>query len=212
MSSVIILAGGRSSRMGTDKAFLEFRGRYFIELIVDKALKVSDDVVITIGDKCQGDFELVSSDNRIRILSDVYNLANPLGGLLTGFDQVKNAYAAVVACDLPMVRSEVLEFLYERALNHSAAIPRWEAERIEPLCAVYKVDDAIAAARKIISEGRNGPRNMVAKLKDPCYVQITELRGCDKDLASFQNINSAEDYSNLINDRLRNPSGLVLGQ
>jgi molybdenum cofactor guanylyltransferase len=197
MMSAIILAGGKSSRMGTDKAFLKYRGKYFIELLKEQARKVSDDVIIAIGEKDRGKFEFLLNDGGVTILNDKFNISNPLGGMITGFDQANKVYAATIACDLPRAQSRVLEFLYKKAQNHSAAIPMWADNKIEPLCAVYQVEEARQAALETVNSRNGGPRNMVLKMKDVCFVSVSEFQACDKDLGSFLNINSEEDYSNL---------------
>lgn len=197
MMSVVILAGGLSTRMGADKAFLQYNGKYFVELVKDQATKVSSDILIAVGERKIADFEFLLSDSRVKILHDRFKLSNPLGGMFTGFREAKNAYIATIACDHPKIRSEVLEFLYEKAQNQSAAVPVWEADKIEPLCAVYNVNEAISASARVIQEGTGSPRNMVAALEKVIYVSMSEIRRFDKDLDSFYNINSMEDYSRL---------------
>jgi len=117
--------------MGKDKAFLLFKGKTFISLIVGEVAKVSDEIVVSIGSKSSEAFEKVLPPT-VSILPDSYHIANPMGGMISAFDHVTNAYAAVVACDLPLLHGEVLRFLFSKALCHSAAVPRWENGYVEP--------------------------------------------------------------------------------
>jgi molybdopterin-guanine dinucleotide biosynthesis protein A len=80
VSKQVRLAGGKSSRMGTDKAFLHYAGKTFISLITDKLLKITDDVVVAIGRKDKRDFEPLLRDGRIRIMNDTHYLENPYRG------------------------------------------------------------------------------------------------------------------------------------
>lgn len=194
--SVIVLAGGRSTRMGRDKAFLLYRGRAFISTIVKEALEVSDEVIVVVGPKRRGRFARILPDT-VSIVSDSYHVDNPMGGVLSAFEHVKNPYAAVLACDLPLVKSEALRFLHRKALGHSAAVPVWDHGASEPLCAVYSVRETKEAGLLALNAGQIGPRRMLSFLRDPQFVNVSELRDYDRDLGSLLNINSRNDYRKL---------------
>jgi molybdopterin-guanine dinucleotide biosynthesis protein A len=194
--SAAILAGGRSVRMGTDKAFLLYKGRPFVSVIADELLKVSSDVFVVVGDKDRSSFSKIV-DPRAKVIADSYALANPMGGMLSTFRLVSNEYAAFVACDTPLMKSEVVEFLHQAAKGHSAAIPRWDNGDIEPLCAVYNVHEAEAAGLKALSEGRVGGRYLISGLQDAVFVPVESLRRFDRDLAFLKNINYREDLMDL---------------
>jgi molybdenum cofactor guanylyltransferase len=196
--SVIILAGGKSQRMGSDKAFLTYQGKPFVQLIGEEMIEISNDVVVVIGKKSEDAFKTFL-DQSIRILRDDYEFGNPIGGLLTGFSHAKHRYGAVIACDSPLVKGKVIEFLRVSVRKHSAAIPIWENDAIEPLCAVYDLEEARTAIAKELRLGRMGPKNMVAQLERVNYVSVLKIREIDPLLESLANINSMEDYIRLQN-------------
>lgn len=194
--SITILAGGRNTRMRSDKAFLTCKGRPFISLISEEALRVSREVLVIIGEKEREMFQSVLT-RRVRIVNDAYHVGTPLGGMLTAFDYLQTEYTAVLACDSPLVKSNVIRFLFESALSHSAAVPLWESGKIEPLCSVYQVHQARNASLKAIREGTPGCRSMISFLPDVHYVPVSTLRTFDPSLISLLNINTPQDLREL---------------
>ena len=101
--SVGILAGGRSARMGVDKAFLLYKGKRFISIMANEVLKVSDDVMVVIGTKEVRNFER-RVPRGVKIIRDRYDLSAPLGGVLSALGVAKSSYAALIPCDLPLLK------------------------------------------------------------------------------------------------------------
>jgi molybdopterin-guanine dinucleotide biosynthesis protein A len=204
--SAIILAGGKSTRMGIDKAFLNYGGNTFIEIIAEEMRRLSEDVLILIGTKSRAQFESFLGSDRFRIMNDTHYLDNPLGGVLTGLDHASSDYSAVVACDSPRIRSDVLNYLYRRARGHSAALPIWDIDNgmtIEPLCAVYNVEEMRYAIREATSKGKAGLKHAASFLGDVHHVPVSELRQFDQNLVSLLNINTKRDYFELLEEEGR---------
>lgn len=191
--SVAVLAGGRSTRMRSDKAFLSLNGRSFISIIADEASRVSSDVLVVIGGKEKERFR-ADLGARARIVNDSHRLGTPLGGMLTAFETFTDGYAAVVACDAPLIKGEVLEALNESAASRSAAVPLWETGRMEPLCSVYDVREARKASLSAISTGRVRCIDMVSLLPDVNFVPVSDLRPIDAALGSLVNVNTPEEF------------------
>ncbi|MDG6934982.1 MAG: molybdenum cofactor guanylyltransferase [Nitrososphaerota archaeon] len=195
--SVVILAGGSSKRMRADKAFLKINGRTFIRTIYEEASKISEDILVVIGSKPTKRFRRVLGSDAT-IIKDTFNLDNPMGGMLSALEKVKNDYVAFIACDLPLVKSELIKKLFSLAYGHSAAVPRWSNGTVEPLCAVYQTSQARQAGMKALDANLIGCQNLISFLADVLFVDTQMLRGVDPDLRSFMNINSAEDLEKLI--------------
>lgn len=198
--------------MGTDKAFLFLEGRTFISIIVNEMLRVSDDVVIAIGNKNSERLIKEISDKRVRFVNDFPNAGTPLGGMLAGFEVAASKYAAVVACDLPLVRRDVIDGPFAAAEGHDGTVPLWNPEdkfSMEPLCAVYNVQSMIKAIKRSLANGANGCKQAVMSLADVSYVPVSELKQYDPGLGSFRNINTKTDYSQLLKDPPSSKSGSV---
>lgn len=196
--SAAVLAGGKSSRMGEDKAFLTLRGVPFVRMITDELKKTAGDVSVVIGKKERKRFESVV-DSDIRIISDKYDLGNPMGGMLSACEQVRESYCAFVGCDTPLLKAGVIEYLARRAIGHSAALPIWETGDIEPLCSIYDVKETERAGLQALQAGKIGCKNLISYLGDPVYVEVNTLKPMDPTLVSFNNINLREDYEELKN-------------
>ena len=196
--SAIILAGGKSTRMGTDKAFLEFEGVLFIVAITEELSKISDDIIVVIGRKRISKFKR-ALDPEVQIIKDHYNLGSPASGILTALDLVKHPLAAVLGCDNPLVKSDVIDYLRRRCAHHQASVPIWPSGQIEPLCSVYAVRDTRKAIHGAIAEyGKIGPRHIISEMANVNYVRVSKLRPYDKSLESLVNVNSRRDYSRLL--------------
>jgi molybdenum cofactor guanylyltransferase len=212
--SAILLAGGKSSRMGgRDKAFLELGPDKFIFRITRALLQVSDDVMVVVGKKGKDPFqrtldrlELEGFDlSHVRILNDQYEFENPLAGILTGFVNAKRQYAAVVGCDMPLMSSGVIGDLSGRAKGYDLAVPIHEDYNIEPLCGVYNVKRATYASYLAIEDGKIGPKHMVSYIPNINYVPVSLLRPLDPSLGALMNINYPTEYEDLLLSRAANP-------
>lgn len=185
--------------MGSDKAFLLHEGRPFVSSVASEMSKVSDDVIVMIGRKRKADFESVLEE-RVRVYQDRGYLGNPVGGILSALAHVRHTHAAVVACDSPLVKAEVIDYLFRAVQRHSGAVPLWEEEdkmTMEPLCAVYDVSEAKRAILRTIRERKASPKRMVLQLEDVLYVDVNQLRLVDPTLDSLVNVNTRDDYAAL---------------
>ncbi|MHB2037392.1 MAG: molybdenum cofactor guanylyltransferase [Nitrososphaerales archaeon] len=196
--SAIVLAGGKSMRMGSDKAFLKFNGRPFIAVMVEELSKISDDILVVIGNKPIPKFKRILSPT-IRVMKDNYDLRSPASGILTALDHVRHPSTAILACDNPLLKADVIDFLRRCSIDNSAAVPIWPNGDIEPLCSVYNVREAKKALSSATKKfGKIGPRHIISEMKDVNYVEVSKLRPYDKNLESLVNVNSRRDYSRLL--------------
>jgi molybdopterin-guanine dinucleotide biosynthesis protein A len=122
------LAGGRSSRMGADKALIEVDGQTLVLRVAAEVAKVCGSVSIV------GDPEKYK-DSGIRIVPDSYPGMGPLAGIEAALGATTADANLIVACDMPLLRSEVFEELF--SAGGDCAVPRYEGGKVEPLCAVY---------------------------------------------------------------------------
>lgn len=195
--------------MGSDKAFLLHEGRPFISAIVSEASKVSDDILVMIGTKRREDFEAVL-DTGVRVFNDDPYIANPVGGILSAFGHVKHPVAAVLACDAPLVKAEVISGLFTALQNRSAVVPIWNEEdkmTMEPLCAIYDIEQMKKVIMQTLHEEITAPKLVVLRMKDVFYMSVSQLRLIDPMLDSLVNVNTMEEYSAL--ERRENSSTAV---
>lgn len=196
MRGAVILAGGKGLRIGLNKAFMILKDKPLISYVVDKALKVAEEVVIVIG---RGDNEASMAKyigpplSQVRILKDMHEGQSPLIGLLSGMKGLKSDYALAMPCDSPFIKIEALEYLFIKALGFDAAIPKWPNGYIEPLHSVYKTSSIIKAAEEALKMGELSNHDMIKRLGKVNYIPVDEIKNYDQKLLTFFNINTMND-------------------
>jgi len=184
----VILAGGQSSRMGSNKALLPFQGGRFIEAIYRQFAELFPEVLLVTNNPEQYDFL------PCRTVADIYPAQGALAGLHSGLFHSSSEHIFAVACDMPWLNSALIRRLAARREGCDVVIPEGAAG-LEPLHAVYgrrclaPMEESLENSRKrIISffpsvRVSTLPRREVAQL--------------DPEFASFSNINTPEDYFKL---------------
>lgn len=199
---VIILAGGRSSRLKHNKVFLNIRGEPLIKHVVQVASEASKNIVLAIGKQDREEDYTSILPRWVNIAKDITEEKAALFGILTGLKAIKTDYTAVLAADIPFINSEVIRRLHREAEGFDLAIPSWPNGDIEPLYAVYKVSTALRVFRDVVKAGRIRIRDAIEKLERVNYVSVEKFRYADPSLHCFLNINTQADLD-LVEDLLR---------
>lgn len=180
----VVLAGGESSRLGMDKAFLEVRGQLLIERIIDRLRQLSEEVIIVANEVDRyEEFEAIA-------VSDVYPGKGSLGGVYSGVKGATNSHSLVVACDMPFLNTSLLRYMQALAASHDVVIPRVD-QQTEALHAIYSKDCLPFIERQLRKEDLRiihfFPRVRVR------YVEREEIETFDPQHLSFFNINTEAD-------------------
>lgn len=179
----IILAGGKSSRMGTDKGFVLYKGKPFIQHVLE-AIKPLVDTVIIVSDNT--DYDVF---NTIRINDSIKN-AGPLAGLYTGLNYSKTAQNLVLSCDVPIISTEVLEKLVNAISSDFDIVQLKSKNKTMPLLATYHKE----CAATFLALLKNDERRMTAAI-NRFKVKTIAL---DETLEHFTaNINTINELNNL---------------
>lgn len=185
----LILSGGKSSRMGTNKALLEIDGKTTIERIRDELQTICDDLILVTNEPETYRFL------NLKIVADEFPGKGPLAGIHTGLKASDFEVNFVTACDMPFVSAELAAALIQNIGHYDAVIPVIEGKQ-HPLFAVYK--KAIAAdVEQCLENGILKIRDLLENL-NVLYLTEQDLQGyCDValDLAFF-NMNHPEEYEN----------------
>jgi len=184
--TAIVLAGGRSRRLGRDKAIELFGDKPLIQHVIDSVSQVDDDIVVVAAPKSQ----LPRLDPHVRIVHDCYSLGSALVGILTGLKASRSQYSLAVACDMPFLNIDLIRYLMSVSRGFDAVIPRI-GKMIEPLHAVYS-RNCIDAIQAQIESG-NLKISAVLDKANVRYVERDEIERYDPQHLSFMNINSEED-------------------
>ncbi len=190
MLSGVILAGGRGSRMGGDKGLVDLMDKPMVVHVVDALSTVAEDMTVSVGGGCAPAYQRALG-TRVRTVEDRAAGRGPLEGLCNGFAAPRETYVAVVPCDVPLLRPEVLRLLADRAVGRDGAVPVVRGY-LEPLVAVYERDAGLRSFSEELETGRGKVTNALARM-DIERVEEDDLRVVDGQLQSFWNINSKED-------------------
>ncbi|RLI34082.1 hypothetical protein DRO56_00060 [Candidatus Bathyarchaeota archaeon] len=196
MIGTLILAGGRGDRIGKKKPLLNLGNRSLISYVIEVALEFSDEIYVVInrGDDIEGFRDRLPS--RVEVVRDITRGKGPLVGIYSGLRHLRSGYSAVLPCDSPFVKVDVMRLLMEKAEGFDAAIPLWPNGYIEPLHSVYRVEAALRAAEEAIGEGELRVQNMVERLGRVAYIPVEEFKRFDPGLLTFFNINTPADLRN----------------
>lgn len=183
--AAFILAGGKSTRMGTDKAFVTLGGRTLLTRALDVARSVTSDVHV-VGDAAK--FASFAP-----VIEDIFPGCGPLGGIHAALRASQSELNVILAVDLPFVSPALLQYLIDRARKSTAEVTVARAHTgWQPLCAIYRRAFAGAAEKAL----RSGQYKIDA-LFDQRTQAITEeeLNTAGFSPRIFRNLNTPEELS-----------------
>lgn len=186
-AGAIILSGGKSSRMGTNKALLKFDEKTNVERIKDELKHVFDDIILVTNNP-----EIYQFLN-IKTVSDQFPGSGPLAGVHAGLEASDYEENIVVACDMPFVSGELAASLVKALKHHDAVVPVIEG-RQHPLFAAYQKRIS-REAKACIENGSLRMKHMLDQL-NVRYLAEEDLRiYCEGSLERvFFNMNRPEEY------------------
>lgn len=182
----IILSGGKSSRMGTDKGFLKLKGKTFMEHSIEALKPFVSETIIISNNRAYDVFNLKRIDDEIED-------AGPLAGVYTGLKHSKTDYNLVLSCDIPLINAEIIKLLIDAIDGTSEVIQIEHNHKSSPLIALYKKNCA-NKFYELLNEGERRLRFAV----NQCKVKQIKL---NSEIGVYTvNINTPEDYNKLQND------------
>jgi molybdenum cofactor guanylyltransferase len=182
----IILSGGKSTRMGTNKAFIEIDGIPIIERIY-RLFKQCFQEILIISDQRE-----LFANLEVTVHGDLIPDQGALGGLYTGLFFASFPYSFCVACDMPFLRRPLIEYLIKRIDGFEAVVPR-TSDGLQPLHAVYS-KACVEPMKRLMDQGRSKIIDFypLAKVR---FVGEDEFRLLDPGNQSFINVNTPEDLA-----------------
>jgi molybdenum cofactor guanylyltransferase len=187
----IILCGGKSSRMGRDKAMLPFGPELMLERVVRlmRGVVALENIVVVAA----ANQTLPELPSGVLLARDVHEYRGPLEGLATGFralaDRVDAAYAT--ACDVPLLVPAFVERMFELLDDYDISVP-FDGEYHHPLAGVYR-PTVLPHVEKLLEAQRMRPRFLFDEARTR-EVPVEELRAVDPQLATLENLNYEQDY------------------
>lgn len=185
-----ILAGGASSRMGTDKAHLRLGGESFVERTA-RALSGVAARISVVSSKADAGFA------GLPVIPDVYQGCGALGGIHAALAGAQEHWAAVVSCDLPFVTGELFARLVglrgAGADEFEAVAPMQPDGRPQPLCTLYRREPCLRRAEQLLRSGELRPRALLQQAHTR-WVEPHELADLAGASLFFINVNTPQDF------------------
>lgn len=195
-NTAVILAGGKSKRMGFDKNKIEFQGRTMIDHMISLVENIFDEIIIVgnVTDKYIGNISVVKDD---------INDFGPLGGLYTALKKSKSEYIFLIPCDMPFLSKDYLKYMKsivdKSDFTKDILMTLYKDDMVEPFCAFYSVKILRAI------EGMFGKKiKKVSKLVEVAevqYISEEKARRYSSDWKMFVNINTIEDLEKYISHK-----------
>jgi molybdopterin-guanine dinucleotide biosynthesis protein A len=185
--SGVILAGGRSQRLGIDKAFLPILGQPLVARTVQKLAALSDDVIVVTNQPAS----YAALRLPVRLVRDEVPGQGALMGIYSGMKAARHPRAVVVACDMPLLSLPLLRYMTTLAAEYDVVIPEIDG-MFEPLHAVYGQACLQPMARLLAAS----EHQIIAFFPEVRVraVDQREIDAFDPDRLSFLNVNTREDW------------------
>jgi len=186
--SCVILAGGKSLRLGRDKVSERVGNTSLLEQAISCIDSLSKDIIIVTAE--ERTFAPLADHPKVRIVSDIFPGQGSLGGIYTGLVKSDSFYNLVVAADMPFLNEPLLRYMIEVSDGFDFVLPRVK-NLFEPLHAIYSknciqpIESMLEQGKKVIVELFN-----YVKVR---YVEAEEVDRFDPRHLSFFNINTKED-------------------
>src|SRR3989304_2436833 len=189
--TAIILAGGKSRRMGLNKAFLKYCDTTFIEHQIIMLHKIFDEIILSANDAA------AYTSFKLPIVFDVIPEKGPLSGICAGLSHAKSSHAFVIACDMPFINEKLILYLKSQINGYDVVVPK-TSRGLEPMHAFYS-KNCIPPMYHCLEEGRLRIVDFFSEVKVK-VVDEKEFAGLDASLQSLINLNTPDEYKKYCNN------------
>ncbi len=188
--TAVILAGGKSSRMGSNKAFLKLKGKTFIELQIALLREIFDNIFISAN--TPSEYEYLN----LPIIKDIYPGKGPLGGIYTSLMNSNSFHTFMLACDMPFVGTELIKQLKDLTKEYDVVIPK-NKRGLEPLHAFYS-KSCIGPIKRKLDENSLRIISFLPQVNVK-VVELDRLSTSNSIKDSVKNLNTRDEYEGLRN-------------
>ncbi|MEE8190538.1 MAG: molybdenum cofactor guanylyltransferase [Candidatus Scalindua sediminis] len=186
--NAVILAGGKSSRMGSNKAFLKLESKTFIEHQIDLLREIFNEIIISANTPS------VYKHLNIPIIKDIYPNKGPLGGIHASLINTSSFYTFVLACDMPFVEIDLIKHLKSFIKGHDVVVPQIN-KGLEPLHAFYS-KNCIAPVKRALDNNNLRIIDFFPQVNVK-VVKLDSLASSDKFKKATKNLNTTEEYNSV---------------
>lgn len=185
----IILAGGKSSRMGEDKGLVLLNGKPMVQYIIEVLKEVVSDIIIISNNESYTKFG-------IPVYADIIKDKGPVGGIYTGLYNSTTELNFCISCDVPMISSDFILWLLKRSGNASITLPMYK-DKVHQMIGVY--------SKQVLSNFKESTEKGHLKLSQVNNDMACEIIDIEKEYANFDelifsNINTKNELRSITNE------------
>jgi molybdopterin-guanine dinucleotide biosynthesis protein A len=180
----ILLAGGKSSRMGKDKALIKYGDETFMSDSIKKLNKLFAEVIVVVDN-----VEKYHIEN-VKFIKDIYPGKGPMGGIHAALKAAKNDWVFAIPCDMPLWKPFLVEEMLRHCLDYDIVVPIIK-DNLEPLFALYK-KTCIPEIEECLNNDTIKVMELYPLVKTN-YLNLGKIYAMDECSKSFLNINTPED-------------------
>lgn len=193
-----VLAGGKSSRMKTEKEFLKTGDKTFLENAVETLSEVCEKRVKVVLNQSQAHF-IEKLPAGISYIFDAFENRGAPGGIHAALKNCVTKYAIILAIDLPFVTAKTIKSLADITLSSNkfiAVVPRQTDGRSQPLCAVYHARYCLPMLENLLTENDSASVRDFLELVHPRFVDQNKLTANENENIFF-NVNHPADFDKI---------------
>jgi len=198
-ASLVILAGGKGQRIGTNKLFLAVNGSFLIEKIINRLSPLFEETIMSVGvgqtSIAEGILERLPSCRHVKLVEDDFDGRGPLEGLRCALRAQGTPWAFVMGCDMPYIKEEVVTFLWQFCKEDSDVVCARLRGFLEPLHAFYS-HSCLSAVEKSMDKGALSLKGFYDDAR-VFVVEEEKLALVDGYEISFMGINTKEELSKI---------------
>jgi len=183
-ATAIVLAGGKSSRMGQDKSMLDISGKPLIENNCNILKNLFSQVIISANNENKYKFL------GLKVVPDKVQNEGPLMAIASAMKASKNNINFVLACDIVNIDIELIKNMLDLAKNFDAVVPRTAKGKFEPLFAIYRKN-----LLPLMNDTLDSGIRKIDKIFDSCKIKFVDLKPGQE----IANLNTKADYERLKN-------------
>ncbi len=191
--AAIVLAGGLSTRLGTDKAFLEIDGRTLLERVIARLGGLFGEVLVVTSQRGRERIKEngLKFSREVSLITDLYPGKGSLGGVYSGLAVSPAFYNLVVACDMPFINASLLAYMAGQASGFDVTIPRL-GDVLEPLHSIYS-KNCLGPMKRLLDTDHLRIIDLFQEV-NMRYIEQDDIARFDPHMLSFFNINTAADF------------------
>ncbi|MDX8397683.1 MAG: molybdenum cofactor guanylyltransferase [Mariprofundaceae bacterium] len=184
--TVVILTGGESKRMGSDKALTKFQGQSLFSHVIEKVEPLFSEILISVHS--------LRADLKHRQIIDDAEARGPMVGIKRGLEEADTDWVFVIACDMPFVSTMLIQELASKRENFEAVVP-FVHDRPQPLFGFYSK----ACLEKMEARMKQGQRSMIRLLGELDTYAMSEQQVLliDADLKSLISLDTMKDVNKM---------------